>query len=88
MSEDALASMLAAHTDGERIGTHWDNCYQDPHHPGCAVYALVAEVRRLQKQLQQMAAAAVTAVGEWQELGSWLKANGHEEVLAHLRRVP
>ena len=81
MGEAELKALEDAHVWG--IATHWEGC--ETTHPRCAVQVLIAEVRRLQKQLQQMALRAVTSEGEWQELSSWLKANGHEEVLAHLR---
>jgi hypothetical protein len=62
MTDDDLATMLRDCGTGGRIGTHYDGCHRS--HPRCAVEALVAEVRRLRAERDNLWASNVIYRGE------------------------
>lgn len=80
MDEAGLKAIEDAYAGG--IGTHWVGCHLK--HPKCAMFLLLAEVRRLRAEAAASALREIANAGEWQSLGDWLQANGHFEVAGYL----
>jgi len=80
VSGDDIVTVLRRLADDGRIGTHYENCWQN--HRGCALMAAAAEIERLEaarKQLLNAARGYMDMVCEERDNNERLKAERDAE---------